>query len=172
MGFRQIFGGSTPPKYFTDVVPSDIWLFYTPKILDGWDSVKYSGGLQPQNISRMGFRQIFGGSTPPKNLTDGVPSNIRGVYTPQNVSRMWFRQIFGGCTPPKMFHGWGSVKYLGGLHPQNISRMWFRQIFGWSTPPKYLTDGIPSNIRGVYNPKIFHGWGSVKYLGGLHPQKI
>ena len=25
-------------------------------------------------------------------------------------------------------------------------------------------------IWGVYCPKIFHGRGSVKYLGGLHPQ--
>ena len=25
-------------------------------------------------------------------------------------------------------------------------------------------------IWGVYSPKIFHGRGSVKYLGGLHPQ--
>ena len=45
-------------------------------------------------------------------------------------------------------------------------------MFGGSTPPKYFTDGVPSNIWGLYNPKIFHGWGSVKYLGGLHPQNI
>ena len=30
----------------------------------------------------------------------------------------------------------------------------------------------PSNIWGVYTPKIFGGCGSVKYLGGLQPQNI
>ena len=73
MGFRQIFGGSTPPKYFTDGVPSNIWGLYTPKIFDGWGSVKYLGRLQPPNISRMGFRQIFWGSTAPKYLTEPHP---------------------------------------------------------------------------------------------------
>ena len=63
-------------------------------------------------------------------------------------------------------------KFFLGLHPQNISRMGFRQIFGGCTPPKYLTDGVPSNIWGVYSPQIFHGWGSVKYLGGLQPPNI
>ena len=154
MGFRQIFGGSTPPKYFTDGVLSNIWGVYSPKIFHGWGSVIYLGGLQPPNISRNhireifggckppkyftdGFRQIFGGCTPPKYFTDGVPSYIWGVYT------------------PKIFHGWGSVKYLGAVEP-----------------PKYFTDGVPSNIWGIYSPKIFHGWGSVKYLGGLHPENI
>ena len=123
MGFRQMFGGSTAPKYFTDGVPSNIWGLYTPKIFHGWGSVKYLGGLRA-------FCQIFQGSTPPKYFTDGVPSNIWGVYVrsvkysgglhPQNISRMGFRQIFGGsaCVPsniwgvytPKIFHGWGSVK--------------------------------------------------------------
>ena len=50
MGFRQIFGGSTAPKYLTEPHPSNIWGLYTPKIFDGWGSVKYLGGLQPQNI--------------------------------------------------------------------------------------------------------------------------
>ena len=67
--------------------------------------------------------------------------------------------------------------------------MGFRQIFGGSTAPKYLTVGVPSNIwglytpkifdgrgsvkyLGVYSPKIFDGWGSVKYLGALQPQNI
>ena len=72
MWFRQIFGRSTPPKYFMDVVPTNIWGVYTPKI-HGWGSVKYLGGLHPQNISRVWFRQIFGGSTPPKYFTDVVP---------------------------------------------------------------------------------------------------
>ena len=94
---------------------------------------------------------MFRGSTPPKYLTDGVPSNIWGLYT------------------PKIFDGWGSVKYLGAVHPQNISQMGFRQIFENCTPPKCLTDGVPSNIWWLYTPKMFDGWGSVKYLGGLHP---
>ena len=48
------------------------------------------------------IRQIFEGCTPPKYLTDGVPSNSGGVYTPE------------------IFDGRGSVKYLGAVHPQNI----------------------------------------------------
>ena len=67
MYVRQIFGGSTHPKYLTDVDALNIWSVYTPKY-----------------------------------LTDVCPSNIWGVYTPK---------IIDGC----MF-----VKYLGGLHPQNI----------------------------------------------------
>ena len=62
------------------------------------------------------------------------------------------------------------MKHFGGVDPQNISRMGFRQIFGGCTPPKYLTDGVPSNIWGLYTPKIFDGWGSVKYLGGLQSE--
>ena len=149
-----MFGGCRPPKYFTDGVPSNIWGVYTPKIFDGWGSVKYLGGLQPPNISRNHIREIFWACRPPKCFTDGVPSNIWGVYT------------------PKIFDGWGSVKYLGAIDPPNISRMGFRQIFGGSTAPKYFTDGVPSNSWGVYSPKIFHGWGSVKYLGGVHPPNI
>ena len=60
-------GGPTPPKYLTDVVPSNIWGVY-----------------------------------PSKHLIDVVPSNISGVYTPK---------IFDGC---------GYVKFFWGLHPQNI----------------------------------------------------
>ena len=85
MHVPQIFEGSTPPKYLTDVVPSNI-----------------RGGLHPPNIGRMWIRQIFGGSTPPKYLTDVCPSNIWRVYT---------SEMFDGC---------GSLNYLGGLHPQNI----------------------------------------------------
>ena len=154
MWFRQTFWGSTPPEYSTDVVSSNIWRVYTPRIYDGCGSVKYLGGQYPPNVSLMGFRQIIRGSTPPKYFTDGVPSNVWGVYT------------------PIIFDRFGSVKYLGAVHPQNISRMWFRQILGGSTPPKYFTDGVPSNIWGVYTPKIFDGCGFVKYLGGLHPQNI
>ena len=154
MGFRLTFGGSTPPKYLTDGFPSNIWGVYSPEIFHGTTSVKDFGGVDREIISRMGFRQIFGSCTPPKYLTDGVSSNIWGVYT------------------PKIFHGWGSVKYLGGVNPQKISRMGFRQIFGSCTAPKYLTDGVPSNIWGVYTPKIIHGWGSVKYFGGLQPPNI
>ena len=50
MYVRQIFGGSTPPKDLTVVDPSNIWKVYTPKIFDGCGSVKYLGGLRPQNI--------------------------------------------------------------------------------------------------------------------------
>ena len=50
MYVRQIFGWSTPPKYLTDVDPSNIWGVDTPKIFDGGMSVKYLGGLYLQNI--------------------------------------------------------------------------------------------------------------------------
>ena len=64
------------------------------------------------------------------------------------------------------------MKYVGAVDPQNVSRMGFRQIFGGSTDPKYFTDVVPSNIWGLYTPKKFDGWGSVKYLGAVHPQNI
>ena len=50
MYVRQIFGGSTRPKFLTDVDPSTIWGVYTPKKFDGCMSVKYLGGLHLQNI--------------------------------------------------------------------------------------------------------------------------
>ena len=153
MWFRQIFGGFRPPKYFTDGVPSNIWGVYSPQIYRGGGSLKYLGGLQPPNVSRKHIREIFWGCRPPKYFTDGVPSNIWRLYT------------------LKIFDGWGSVIYLGAVHPQNIL-MGFRQIFGGCTPPKYFTDGVPSNIWGVYTPKIFDGWGSVKYLGAVDPPDI
>ena len=81
MYVRQILGGSTPPKYLTDVCPSNTWGVYTSKIFDGCMSVKYLGRLHP-----------------PKYLMDVCPSNTWGVYT---------SKIFDGC---------GSVKYLAGLH--------------------------------------------------------
>ena len=154
MGFRQIFGGCTPQKYLKDGVPSNIWGVYTPKIFDRWGSVKYLGAVHTLNISRNHIREIFWGCRPPKYFTDGVPSDIWGLYT------------------PKIFDGWGSVKYLGGLQPPNISRNQIREMFWGCRPPKYFTDGVPSNIWGLYTTKIFDGWGSVKYLGGLRPQNI
>ena len=74
MYVRQIFAGSTPPKKWTDVCPSNIWGVYTPKVFDRCGSVKYLGGL------------------PPKYLTDVDLSNIMGVYTPK---------IFDGCMSVK-----------------------------------------------------------------------
>ena len=50
MWIGQLFGGSTPPKYLTDVDPSTIWGVYTPEIFDACMSVKYLGGLHPPNI--------------------------------------------------------------------------------------------------------------------------
>ena len=78
-----------------------------------------------------------------------------GGLHPQNNRRMWIRQIFGGSTlhPLKRIDGCMSVKYLGGIHPV-----------------KYLTVVCPSNIWGVYTPKIIDRCMSVKYLGGLQPQ--
>ena len=134
-----MFGGCTTPKYLTDGVPSNIWGLYTPKIFDRWGSVKYLGGLQPPNISRKGFRQIFGGCTAPKYLTDGVPSNIWGVYSPQ------------------IFHGWGSVINRGGLiKKQHIVNCHVSK-----------TDKETCKCGGNYGPPC-----SVKYLGAVHPQNI
>ena len=50
MYVRQTFGGSTYPKYLTDVCPSNIWGVYVPRVFDGCMSVKYLGGLRPENI--------------------------------------------------------------------------------------------------------------------------
>ena len=80
--FRQIFGGSTPTKYFTEGVPSNIWWVYNPQIFDGWGSVKYLVGVQP-----------------PKYFTEGVPSNIRGVYTPQIFDGWGSVKYLGGLHP-------------------------------------------------------------------------
>ena len=68
MLFRQIFGGCTSPKYLTDVVPSNIWGLWTPRIFDECGSVKYLGAVDP-----------------PEYLTDVVPSNIWGVVGPHNI---------------------------------------------------------------------------------------
>ena len=61
----------------------------------------------------MPMRQLSGGSTPLKYLTDVCPSNVWRVYTPK---------IFDGCM---------SVKYLEGLNPENI--------FDGCMSAKYLT---------------------------------
>ena len=68
---------------------------------------------------------------------------------------MYVCKIFGGSTPLKKIDGCMSVKYLGGVHLE-----------------KKLTDVCPSNIWGVYTPKIIDRCGSVTHLGGLHPQNI
>ena len=66
----------------------------------------------------MYVRQIFGGSTSPKSLTDVCPSNIWGVYTPKVIDGCGFLKYLGVYTT-KVFDGCMSVEYLGGLHPQN-----------------------------------------------------
>ena len=85
MWIRQIFGGSTPLKYLTDVDPSNIWGVYTSKIFDGCGSVKYLGGLHPQTF-----------------LTDVDPSNIWGVYTPQKFDGCMSVKYLGGLHPPNI----------------------------------------------------------------------
>ena len=119
----------------------------------------------------MAFRQIFGGCTAPKYLTEGVPSNIWGVYGPKYLTDGVPSNIWGVYSPQK-FDGRSSVKYLGGVQPPNNSRKGFRQIFGGCTAPEYLTEGVPSNIWGVYIPHIFDARGSVKYLVGVQPPYI
>ena len=49
-GSVKYLGGLHPPKYLTDLVPSNIWGVYTPKIFDGCMSVKYLGGLDSPNV--------------------------------------------------------------------------------------------------------------------------
>ena len=68
MWIRQLFGGSKPPKYLTDVDQSTIWGVYTSK-----------------KFGRMYVRQIFRGFTPPKYLTDVCPSDIWGALHPQKI---------------------------------------------------------------------------------------
>ena len=47
MYVRQMLGGSTPPKYLTDVDPSNIWGVYAPQIFDGHGPVKFWGLYTP-----------------------------------------------------------------------------------------------------------------------------
>ena len=67
----------------------------------------------------MYVRQIFGGSKPPKYLTDVDPSTILGVYTSKIIDGCMSVKYLGAYTS-KRFDGCGSVKYLGRLQPQNI----------------------------------------------------
>ena len=99
MYVRQIFWGTTPPKYLTDVCPSNILGAYTPKILDRCMSVKCLGRLHSQYIRQISFRQMFGGSTPPKYLTNVVPSNIFGLQTLKYVTGVVPSNIFRVYTP-------------------------------------------------------------------------
>ena len=98
----QIFVGSTPLKYLTDVCPSNVWRVYTPEIFDGCMSVKYLEGLHL-----------------PKYLTDVEPSNIWGVDNPKIIDGCMYVRYSGGYTP-KEIDGCMSVKYLGGLHLPKI----------------------------------------------------
>ena len=74
----------------------------------------------------MYVRQILGGSTRPKYLTDVCPTNICRVYTPQifdgvdTPSLTDVRQILGGSTPRQICRGCGPPKYLTDIHPSNI----------------------------------------------------
>ena len=64
--------------------------------------------------------QIFGGSTPPKCLTDVDPSTIWGVYTPK---------IFDGCMSVKNFGGSTPPKHLMDVDPSNIWGVYTTIIF-------------------------------------------
>ena len=70
-----MFWGCRPPKYLTDINPSNILGVYTPQITDAWACVKY--------------------------LTDMHPSNIWGVYTPQIFDRCMSVKYFGVLHPPE-----------------------------------------------------------------------
>ena len=110
--------------------------------------MKYFGGLNPQNISRMWFREIFWGCTAPKYLTEPHPSNILWVYSPQMIDGTRPSNTLGVYSP-QIFDRTPSVKYFGGLHPQNIPPMRFLEIFWGCTAPKYLMEPHLSNIWGL-----------------------
>ena len=67
----------------------------------------------------MYVRQILGGSTPQKYLTDVDALNIWGVYTPKYLTDVCPSNIWGVYTS-KIFDGCMSVKYWGDLPLQNI----------------------------------------------------
>ena len=82
---REIFWGSTAPRYLTEPHPSNILGVYSPQIFDGTTSVKY-----------------FWGCRPPKYLTDVHPSNILGVYNPQIFDGHTSVKHLGGLRPPNI----------------------------------------------------------------------
>ena len=92
---------NTPPKYLTDIHPSNILGVYTPQITDAWACVKYLTDMRPSNILGVYTPQITDAWACVKYLTDIHPSNISGVI----------RQIYWGCRPPK---------YLTDIHLSNI----------------------------------------------------
>ena len=85
MYVRQIFGGSTPPNYLTDLDPSNVWGVYTPKIFDGCMCVKNLGGLHLQNIGRMWIRRIFEGVYTPQIFDECGSVNYLGGLHPENI---------------------------------------------------------------------------------------
>ena len=66
----------------------------------------------------MYVREMFGGPTPPKYLTDACPSTIWGATTPRYLKDVDPSNIWDVYSP-KIFDGCESVKYLGGLQPKN-----------------------------------------------------
>ena len=80
------------------------------------------------------------------------PSNIWGLYDP-NILEVY--KIFDDVVP----------MYLGAVDPENIS-VKYLGIVHWGCKPH------PSNILGLYTPKKFAGYASVKYLGAVDPQNI
>ena len=63
-------------------------------------------------------------------------------------------------------------KYLTDIHPSNIWGVYTPKIFDGCMSVKYLTHAHASVILGVYTPKIFDGCMSVKYLVGVDPKNI
>ena len=120
MWISQLFGGVYGSKIFDGCMSvKNIWGVYTPQIYYGCMSVKYLGGLHLQNIRRMYVRQIFGASTPPKQLTDVCYQIFGGSTPPKYLTDVDPSTIWGVYTS-KIFDGRMSLKYLGGLHLQNI----------------------------------------------------
>ena len=73
---RQIFWGCRPPKYLTDIHPSNILEVYTPQITDAWACIKYLTDIHPSNILRLYTPQIFDGHTSVKYFGGLHPTNI------------------------------------------------------------------------------------------------
>ena len=76
MPMRELSGGSTAPKYLTDIHPSNIWGVYTLEIFDGCMSVKYLTHAHAAVVWGIYTPKIFDGHTSVKYLGGLPPRNI------------------------------------------------------------------------------------------------
>ena len=85
MYVRQIFGGSTPPKYLTDACLSNIWGVYTSKIFDGCMSVKYLGVYTSKMFDGCMSVKYLGGLHPQKKIDGCMSVKYLGGLHPENI---------------------------------------------------------------------------------------